>query len=370
MRWSLLPLLDTGLGRVRVSRPALRELATRTWEIAPPERIVPPPAFFLPGQLERVISAFEYEPLERQIITLRGGTPGTHSATRGFLLRDVVLLDGVLYKRLASEHIAPRQHRMPPRLRIEKEIERGAMYSSAQATRWFGQWLMDDIATYPLAEAEGTVVATDYPVGRHIPQYESWLGMKPRREGAVYFRELVLFDDRGQNAHKRARYQMLRDRAYSHLSEPIHPHPGVFVLRGLTGERRVMVNEMELAEQLSRERGFRILDPSKVDVPEIVRTMAGARAVVGIESSGIMHGLFLLQPGGAVLTLQPPRRFYNVMKDVVDRDQQHYGFVVGAPHGDDFYVEPDHVLRTLDLFPQPPPTERRSEPSMGPRAAV
>lgn len=112
-----------------------------------------------------------------------------------------------------------------------------------------------------------------------------------------------------------------------------------------------MHNEMELAEYLRDRRGFRILDPAKTDVPTIVATCAGARTVVGIEGSHLVHGVNVLQPGGSLLALQPPNRFLCFFKYQTDRDRQNFGFVVGTPEGDGFHIDPDEVERTLDLFP-------------------
>jgi hypothetical protein len=114
---------------------------------------------------------------------------------------------------------------------------------------------------------------------------------------------------------------------------------------------RLLRNELELAEHLRERRGFRIIDPSKCDVPTIVAACAGARTVIGIEGSQLIHGVNLLQPGGSLLILQPPDRFVCFFKYLTDRDQQNFGFVVGTPDGEGFRIDPDEVERTLDLFP-------------------
>jgi hypothetical protein len=86
-------------------------------------------------------------------------------------------------------------------------------------------------------------------------------------------------------------------------------------------------------------------------VPTIVAACAGARTVIGIEGSQLIHGVNLLQPGGSLLILQPPDRFVCFFKYLTDRDQQNFGFVVGTPDGEGFRIDPDEVERTLDLFP-------------------
>jgi hypothetical protein len=139
------------------------------------------------------------------------------------------------------------------------------------------------------------------------------------------------------------------EKLLSHVSH--EDHPGVFILRGSAGDLRLLRNELEIAEHLRKTRGFRVLDPLKTDVPTIVATCAGARTVIGVEGSQLVHGVNVLQQGGSLLTLQPPNRFVSYFKYLTDRDQQNFGFVVGTPEGDGFKIDIEEVERTLDLFP-------------------
>jgi hypothetical protein len=346
--WNLLPLVH-GLAKRLGQRPprALQDVASRTWEIAPRETFKPSAATFLPGQLDRVTGwEFANEHPRREML---GEFEVTHAPTRGFLIQDAWLIDGVLYKDDACAHLHPRTKRWPE-LRVEQTIERAAVYCTPGGNKYFGQWLMDDCVTYPLAVAEGIPVTTAQPVNPHTMAYEDWLGMRPARVHSAYLRELVIFEDFGQNQSKRNRFAAMGEKLRSHVE--VKPHPGIFVLRGRTGQRRLLRNELQLAEHLYARRGFRILDPAKTDVPTIVATCAGARTIVGIEGSGLIHGILLLPPGGAVVTLQPPNRFVSVYKHLTDRDGQHFGFVVGTPQGDSFHIDPDELERTLDLMPR------------------
>ena len=204
---------------------------------------------------------------------MEGGVTIDHAPTRAFLLKEAWLFDGTLYKRKACSFLQPRSSRWPM-LVARREIGRGAVYCTPGGNQYFGQWLMDDCATYPLAIAEGVPVTTGQQPPPHTPAYEEWLGMKPLRVDSAYLRELVVFEDFGQNRHKHARCRAMSDRLNSQVNS--RPHPGVFIIRGRTGMRRVLVNEMEIAERLRNRRGFRILDPANADVPTIVATCAGA----------------------------------------------------------------------------------------------
>lgn len=348
MKWSLLPVVHMLRGRILGGAgPGLESMASRSWEIAAAEQAVVPPAIFLPGQLERVTAwAFAPHQPERE---LAGGVTVTHAATRGFLVQDAWLLDGVVYRLGACDHLQPRSRRVPL-LRARREIERGALCCTPGGNKYFATWLMDDCPLHALAREEGTPVVTDRPITPHMRSYESLLRMHPERLGGAFFRELVVFSDIGQNRHKARRFAAMRHAIASRV--PAEPHPGVFLLRGRAGERRVLRNEHDLAARLAKSRGLRVIDPLEMDVPSILAACAGARLVVGVEGSGLIHGMLMLPPGGTVLTLQPPARFCLVYKHLADRDAQHFAFVVGHAAGEDFRIEADEVERTLDLVPE------------------
>jgi len=337
----------------------LQSVAVKTWEIAPGDISIAPPAFFLPNQLERV-TAWEEElfyPHEHPRRTMEGIGRVENGPTRGYLLKDVWLMDGCIYKGNAKSWLSPKSEWLP-RVCVENEIDRGAIYCTAGGNKYFGTWLMDDCVTYPLACNEGVPVTTELSSNLvstardgilHPPGYEDWLGMKPVRLRNAFFRELVIFDDLSQNRHKHLRFREMGEKLLSHVKSCAHP--GVFILRGGKGEKRLLRNEMQIAERLRDRRGFRILDPANTDVPTIVAICAGARTVVGVEGSHLIHGVNVLQPGGSLLVLQPPNRFLCFFKYLTDRDHQHFGFVVGKQEGDGFSVDLDEVERTLDLIP-------------------
>ena len=345
--WTSLPVVDRLRKLARRPARPLAELASRAWEIAPAQVAASPPALFLPDQWERVMAFSEFSSREGDLRKVRGGVEVRHDATRAFRLRDAFLIDGVLYQGEASLHLHPRTGRLP-RLRVDEEIDRAALYCTFGGNRYFGQWLMDDCATYPLAAAEGKPLTTAQPVNPHTLAYESWLDMHPVRGSAVHLGEVVIFEDIGQNPNKGARFRAMGDKLRVRVTP--RPHPGVFIVRGSTGMRRVLQNEREIAERLRDRRGFTVVDPAKTDVPAIVQACAGAQIVAGVEGSGLIHGILTLEQGGGLLVLQPPQRFSAIYKDLTDRDRQQFGFVVGHPRGADFWVDPEEVERTLDLY--------------------
>ncbi|HDS1744597.1 MULTISPECIES: glycosyltransferase family 61 protein [Pseudomonas] len=345
------------MARKRLARKAdidIKSRAVKTWDIAPGETTVSPPAYFLPNQLERVTGweAKRFFPHVHPALTMEGGIRAHQGPTRGYLLKDVWLIDGALYKDDASHWLSLKPSTFP-RVTVDYEIERGAVYCTQNGNTWFGTWLMEDCPTYALACNEGIPVTTApsarFPLFTQAPGYEAWLDMQPLRLRSAFFKELVLFDDVSNNRSRHQRYRAMGDKLLSHV-DPV-THPGVFILRGCEGQLRLMRNELEVAEHLRKYRGFRVIDPLRCDVPTIVAACAGARTVIGVEGSQLVHGVNVLRSGGSLLALQPPNRFVSYYKYLTDRDHQHFGFVVGTPQGDGFTIDIDEVERTLDLFP-------------------
>jgi hypothetical protein len=323
----------------------IENVATRTWELAPGSTRKRPRAFFLPGQLERVRKweFFDHHPRQE----VEAGIEEHHGPTRVALVEDAWLLDGVLYKGSACSHLRPRTSRWP-QLTVDHELDTAAIYCTAQGSRWFGSWLIDDCTCYPLAAREGTPVTTDLPLSSHMRDYEHRLGMRPLRLRNAYLRRALIFDDVGQNHAKHLRFRELATRA---TPQGVAPHPGVFLLRGGSGQRRILRDERGVAERLARTRGLKVIDPMASDVADIADACAGAQMIVGIEGSHLVHALVFAKPGTRMLVIMPPNRFCTIVKHIADRDGYPFGFVVGTPAGDDFTVDPEELERTIGLFP-------------------
>jgi capsular polysaccharide biosynthesis protein len=328
----------------------LQSVADSTWEISPAITTISSQALFLPGQLERV-TGMAYTDNPRRDMT--GGIETVQTATRAFLLKNALLIDGAVYKRrkrfdlyARSRHSRLRRY-FPPSL-VDYEVDRAAFYSSYEGNEFFGMWLTDDLPCYYLSKHFGLPVTTSHVAFPHSLQYERWLAIEPRRLTSAYLREAVLFDDSGNTVDKVARARAVRDAILARVKRV--PTPGVFILRRSSGVARVLHNELAIAEHLQVHCGFRVVDPTTEDVPDIVAACAGAKMVVGVEGSHLLHGVAVLPEGGGLLTLQPPSRFSGVIKRTTDQHRQRYGFVVGVPEGDGFRIDIAELERTLDLF--------------------
>ncbi len=137
--------------------PELESVAELSWEIAPGLESVSRGAYFLPNQLERVTGmAYTDDPLR----DVAAGIQSFQAPTRGFLIKNAWLLDGSLYTRDKRFDLHARRRLQPwrryvPRVRVDHELERGAIYSTIEGSEFFGLWLTDDCSTYPLARSEG-----------------------------------------------------------------------------------------------------------------------------------------------------------------------------------------------------------------------
>lgn len=326
--------------------PEPESVAHEWWEIAPAERRRVAPAIALPGQIERVTRT-EFGTKPEVIRHLLGGFETDEGPTRAFALRDAVLLDGVLYAGRARRHLRP-DARLRALPKDPEPMGSGVLYESWVGNRWFGNWLTDDCVAYALAERFGVPVATLPAPKGHARDYEQLLGQRPRRLASGHFDELILLDDHGNTADRAARAARLTARLRIGLDT--QPHPGVFLVRGVTGARRLLVNESAIADRLRDRLGFRVLDPEACDLATILGACAGARVVVGVEGSQLAHGLMVMGEQGTVLTLQPPDRVTSALKIFTDRQGQGFGLVVGRGTCDGFEVDGGEVLATLALI--------------------
>ncbi|SDX72356.1 Protein of unknown function [Ruegeria halocynthiae] len=316
------------------------------WEVAQADDNHVPPAVFLPGQLERIEDT-EFAPVDAVIRSFRGDFVVHESPTYAHRFRDVDLVDGVIYSKQGRHHLRARQSRS---ISYNKPTEAmsGVMYESWIGNRWFGSWLREDCLTYLLTEPFGQPVTTASEPSGHVPRYESLLGMAPKRITNVHFDELILFEDLPNNSGKADRARDARKRLLA--GKTIEPLPGVFILRGQSGDARVLENERQIAEKLSDTYGFHILDPASASVDQIALICGQANIIAGVEGSHLAHGLVMMPPHATLFVIQPPSRTVAVLKVVTDRQDQRYAFVVGEGTQHKFRVDWEDIRRTLDLL--------------------
>lgn len=329
-----------------VNAPALTDLACERWQISPAELREVPPAICLPDQVER-ITRTEFAPRDAVLEALEGDPARHVRATVGYQLRDVDLVDGVLYAGASEMHLRQRERSPLFKRRPQRHVS-GAIYETWVGNRWFGNWLLDDCLTYRLAEETGHPVASTPQHGGHVPRYEDLLDMRPEHIGDVHFDELFLFDDQHDNAGRVARARDMRRRLMSGRNP--EPNPGVFLYRGHSGDARILENEDEIAENLESQHGFRIMEPEDHSADELLDACGGARVVAGVEGSHMAHGVAAMPPGAALLTLQPPDRVTTALKSLTDRWQQRFALLIGTGTAQGFQVCWTEIQQTLALI--------------------
>ena len=330
-------------------QPEFTDGAVETWQEAPGGLLEFRPALYLPGQPDRIrASVFANLPETVEALTRHG--EAAEGPTMGWRFRDIDLVDGVLYRNGAEQHLRNRRRRFALAFRPRQSVS-GALYETWTTNRWFGSWLMDALVAWPLAQKTGMAMTTA-PVpkpGSHAAEYEAMLGIAPKRAlGDLHFDELILFGDLSNNADKWRRQRDLRQSLLAGRDPT--PVPGVFLLRGMGGDMRFLQNETELAEKLATQRGFLVIDPLKATAAELIEACGAARAIVGVEGSHLVHGINVAPAGAAIVPIQPPDRVAATLKQLSDRLDQRFGLVVAEGNDTVFTLGWDDLARTLDLF--------------------
>ncbi|HRO14337.1 MAG TPA: glycosyltransferase family 61 protein [Paracoccus sp. (in: a-proteobacteria)] len=334
-----------GLKRLVETSPCLFDQAVEEWIVSPATRLRREAAVMLDNQMDR-IRATEFAPLNVVVQGLRGVDDEYVGPTTARRFQGVRLCNGILRCGRARMHLEPRQGRRAGQDGSDIELT-GAIYDSWVGRKWFGNWLLDDCLTWMLAEPYGAV--TIAPTGSgHVPDYEVRLGLKSQRVRNAHFSELILFDDLPNNPGKGERARALRERLVK--GQPGPDVPGVLIRRGVKGTRRVLTNEDDLADDLVRTCGFRVVEPEQATVDELVAACSGARVIVGVEGSQLAHGLAVMPDHAALLTLQPPDRVTIALKLMTDRRNQRFAAVIGERAEGGFTVPAADVRRTLDLL--------------------
>jgi hypothetical protein len=266
--------------------------------------------------------------------------------TRICELRDVVLSHGDLYRGPFKRMVfgGPRRLAVP----VEDEIDdAGVLCTTWLGWRYFGHWLNEDYAdavhTRDLAPAS-EIEQAETP---HRAAYRALFGIARRTVPATcrIGRVTLVQTDLGSRFRVEA-WQQLTDRIEA-LHPPL-PHPGCMLLRGASGQKRMLVNEAEVADFL-RRRGFRIVAPEQLALDDLLAELSGSRLIVGVEGSQLAHGFHCLRAPGAMVVLQPPDRFGLSDKDRCDRKGLRYAFTIGVPDGDGFRIELASLARILEM---------------------
>jgi len=328
----------------------LKDLASKRWELCGPETANSLPAIYLPGEIDRIKSVSPWRELGAELESIRGGL-ARHAGSEACLIEDVELVGAFLYKGAAKSQpgFGERQWRISAAIHPERHRE-SHLITSHMGSLFFGTLLLDD---YPLAllppQGEHRFLMCTQP-SKHNAQYRELLELpiEPTLQRARIDR-LILYTDFAQNSLKAKRYEALRATLRKNCTRTGPSPAGIYLRRGRSGELRLLENETQIEETLIR-MGFDIIDPMTLTAAEISSRALEAPLVVSVEGSHLSHAIFSASEHATFVVLQPPDRLCMTYKEYTDRvGTMRFAFLVGDRSAEGFRVEPDHLMRLLDL---------------------
>ncbi len=341
---NITPLKQKLLRIVSRQNLTIRDLSSKQWTICPAERQWTRCSIFEEADLRKITAVMEDTTWEREMSRIFGGRV-EHAATVAYNIPKCELLDGSLYKNSIRMPLTRRPRQLFSQA-IEEYFTEAMLASTYYGSFYFGHWMRDDLSLYLAAESLGLPVSAERQLYPHQAGYQEMLGVSSHMVCRGHFENLVVLDDYGQNSYKRGRYQELRSRLRK-SARPANSGGKVMIRRGQQGASRILINERQI-EQVLESQGFVIIDPDQQTVPEIVAAMLEARLVVGTEGSHMNHCIYTIAQNGGICILQPPNRFNNVLKTYADCLDITYGFVIGQPGDNGFYIDPFALLNILE----------------------
>lgn len=298
------------------------------------------------GQFDRVTGLSHSKKTFERERALLSGEWHEPRITTAYLLKDASLVHGYIYKGPMKYGLVYEKEKFIGK-REKCFIESAALGCTVTGNNFFSHWMTDNLTLELAAEELDEPVLYKHKSYSHAAEYRSHCKLQAPFLNQAHFESLYIIDDVSQNEYKRKRYEILRNR----LKEVGGHSSGhrVMILRGSSGRSRILVNESEIAQHLAAQ-GFSIVDPQKMSVTEIVRSIQGASLVLGVEGSTMAHGFFSLADGGTILILQPPFRFNALYKEYTDCVGMRFAYVVGHSVPEGFKIDADELDRTLDLL--------------------
>lgn len=348
MTMSFAPVASRMLRRVMGWRE-LEESAERSILVSPAEAMPMPEAFYLPGQLERITGTHSGETdLAHEIaLTMEGAL--TNLDSRAFRIRHAVVGQCRVSTWTGYKDLSQRKAGGGP-LRIEETLAEGALCSTWQGNDYFAHFLFDDAAIHPLAHPLGLPFfsGTGAARTRHCLDYLARFGFDYHEKQNVHVDALWLFRDFPFGPDKRRRLREMAARVKAGTPQGAAPAPGAFIRRGSSGQVRVLQNAAEI-EAWCLGQGFVIVDPEAQSVDEICAALRGVPLVIGVEGSQLVHALFSMAEGGAIICIQPADRYNAVFRQLCAVFDLRWGFVVAEGTVEGFRQDLDDLKATVDL---------------------
>lgn len=327
--------------------------ASDSWTIYPEEPFEVPPAVCLESSVERINGLSPWRNWDAERLLTKGG-PTKRAATRAWVLEDVSIVGPTVYIGAARSRLGygPDRWLLAPGGDY-MELDTAALASTWSGSRWFGCYLLDDFPMELLGPSDANI-SLQVQAYRDEPGYRRMLGLvpPPPRVTRGHVGHMVYYEESGVNEHKANRYRVLRARLREHIADTALPAGRlIYLKRGRTGDPRMLLNEADLENLLTR-LGFEVVEPASLSVDEVVRRTMDARCVVSVEGSHKSHCVYTLADSGVLVILQPPDRFALPYKDFTDALGMRCGFVVGMQDEGGFRIPPEELERVLHVLLQ------------------
>jgi capsular polysaccharide biosynthesis protein len=299
-----------------------------------------PPPLMLPGQLERITDR-QADPRfdttnEHEILTATRPTI-THAPTIAYHLDRAALISGSIYIKHYRHIVSDKPSQQAP-----VHISEAQLSTSWLGSQFFGHWLRDDLTVGLLGPTPLSVPGQHYP---DADDYLKYFGQKPTAPvDKAMIDHLTIYQDFSQNSLKRKRYDKLRAKMSEQF--PKEPRDCIYLRRGNTGSPRLIENEDEIIDRLSKA-GFTIIDQNALG--DKLARLSKARVVVTMEGSQLNHCVYTLPESAAVIALEPSNRFCSISRGWCNCLGIQFGFVVGHKGQRGYLFSADEVLRTVDL---------------------
>ena len=307
--------------------------------------------FYLDDHLQRILGAYTYgrdrvisEDLNRKYFEFR--------PVSIYRLKNAFLLDGSVYsagcrytvrstndkKKIGFSMPGPARH-----------FDSAVLASTCAGSTWWGHWVADELPMQMLGQNYGQLVAFNRPLYRDEPIYRENLNLQPLiTAGVAHFSELVVIDEFAQNPDKTKRYNRIR----SILRKWPKGKTRVFLSRGDTGMRRLLVNETEIKERLIK-LGFEIVDISIQSADQVIAACRGAELVIGVEGSHMAPLLYLIEDYGTMVILYPPDLVHTANADIGVFCTLSTAMFICEPYSSglpgEFFADPEELCRFIDV---------------------
>ena len=308
------------------------------------------PALYLPGELDKIKAAGFSQPVEAEVKSVKG--KGLYSNTLARLeVKNAYLTPKYVFTgklRKAFHHKASFSL-----MENFENREHGTLVSSHVGSNFFGHWLRDDCATYPLATAEAgeAPLIMPTPLWAEQSDYAQRFGQDWTPTPPTFCRRLSLYVDHGQNPHKAERFHKLRQALRAQVRATGLKVGGaemVYLKRGPQSTSRTLTNEAEVISLLEN-MGCHIHE-AESGVANLEIAALDARIMIGVEGSQLSHALYTMRDEGGLLVLQPHDRFFTSHLDWCREMDMEFAFMVGHPEQGGFSMDLDVLQRTLAML--------------------